>query len=146
MPASDDFLTGLDIPSSSSSEEVDEAYRPSRKIGVVPVTSKLKKNDKERKTAEKAHALKSMALRPDHDTFDVSFEGQQREDGYYLESAVDVKCRNLTVRAKGNVLLENTALTISAHRRYGLVGPNGQGKSTLLRLLARRENCPCRET
>lgn len=43
------------------------------------------------------------------------------------------------MRAKGKLLLESTDLTITAGRRYGLVGPNGKGKSTLLRLLAKRQ-------
>ena len=43
------------------------------------------------------------------------------------------------MRAKGKLLLESTNLTITAGRRYGLVGPNGKGKSTLLRLLAKRQ-------
>ena len=43
------------------------------------------------------------------------------------------------MRAKGKILLENTLLTITYGRRYGLVGPNGMGKSTLLRMLARRQ-------
>lgn len=47
--------------------------------------------------------------------------------------------QNLTIRAKGKLLLESTNVLISAGRRYGLVGPNGKGKSTLLRLLARRQ-------
>ncbi len=46
---------------------------------------------------------------------------------------------NLTIRAKGKVLLESTMLTVAAGRRYGLVGPNGKGKSTLLRMVARRQ-------
>jgi ATP-binding cassette subfamily F protein 1 len=36
-----------------------------------------------------------------------------------------VQAQNLTIRAKGKVLLENTSLTIAAGRRYGLAGPNG---------------------
>ncbi len=43
------------------------------------------------------------------------------------------------MRAKGKLLLEGTSLTIVQGRRYGLVGPNGKGKSTLLRLMARRQ-------
>jgi hypothetical protein len=35
------------------------------------------------------------------------------------------QAHNLTIRAKGKVLLENTSLTIAAGRRYGLAGPNG---------------------
>ena len=45
----------------------------------------------------------------------------------------------MTIRAKGKILLENTTLTVAAARRYGLVGPNGKGKSTLLRMIARRQ-------
>ena len=43
------------------------------------------------------------------------------------------------MRAKGKLLLENTQVSVTAGRRYGLVGPNGKGKSTLLRLIARRQ-------
>lgn len=45
----------------------------------------------------------------------------------------------MTIRAKGKLLLENAHLSITAGRRYGLVGPNGKGKSTLLRMIARRQ-------
>ena len=37
------------------------------------------------------------------------------------------------------MLLDSTLLTVTAGRRYGLVGPNGMGKSTLLRMVARRQ-------
>lgn len=43
------------------------------------------------------------------------------------------------MRAKGKLLLDKTHLTISSGRRYGLVGPNGTGKTTLLKMLARRQ-------
>ena len=45
---------------------------------------------------------------------------------------------NMTVRVKGKLLLENTDVNITAGRRYGLVGPNGMGKSTLLHLIMKR--------
>ena len=50
-----------------------------------------------------------------------------------------MQVQNLTMRAKGKILLENTLLAITGGRRYGLIGPNGMGKSTLLRMLARRQ-------
>jgi ATP-binding cassette subfamily F protein 1 len=73
----------------------------------------------------------------DDNVFDVAFEGQGDESA--TVSATDVKVHNLTIRAKGKLLLESTSLTITAGRRYGLAGPNGKGKSTLLRLLAKRQ-------
>lgn len=56
-----------------------------------------------------------------------------------LANPTGIQVHNLTVRAKGKLLLENTSVTVAAGRRYGLVGPNGRGKSTLLRLMARRQ-------
>ena len=98
---------------------------------------KAKLADKERKALEKAVAAKAAALRDDDNVFDVSFEAQG--EGEATLSATDIKVHNLTIRAKGKVLLENTTLTVAAGRRYGLVGPNGKGKSTLLRMIARRQ-------
>lgn len=74
---------------------------------------------------EKAHQAKVEALREDDNVFDVSYEGQGDDAGAAAVSATDVKVHNLTVRAKGKLLLENTSFTITAGRRYGLVGPNG---------------------
>lgn len=68
-----------------------------------------------------------------------SIESLQKSISKASHVAVQVQVQNLTIRAKGKVLLENTQCAITAGRRYGLVGPNGKGKSTLLRLLARRQ-------
>lgn len=55
-----------------------------------------------------------------------------------LEHAVDIKVENFTISAKGNDLFVNANLLIAHGRRYGLVGPNGHGKTTLLRHIANR--------
>lgn len=60
-----------------------------------------------------------------------------------LDSAVgkskDIKVENIDVTIGGLRILSDTSLTLSHGRRYGLVGKNGIGKSTLLRALSRRE-------
>jgi hypothetical protein len=48
---------------------------------------------------------------------------------------VVLQAHNLTIRAKGKVLLENTSLTIAAGRRYGLAGPNGMVSGCCLGVL-----------
>jgi ATP-binding cassette subfamily F protein 3 len=51
----------------------------------------------------------------------------------------DIKIDNIDVSIGGNRILTDTTLTLSYGHRYGLVGNNGVGKSTLLRALSRRE-------
>jgi ATP-binding cassette subfamily F protein 3 len=51
----------------------------------------------------------------------------------------DIKLDNIDVSIGGLRILTDTTLTLSYGHRYGLVGNNGIGKSTLLRALSRRE-------
>ena len=51
----------------------------------------------------------------------------------------DIKLDSIDVSIGGLRILTDTSLTLAYGRRYGLVGQNGIGKSTLLRALARRE-------
>ncbi|KIY94299.1 hypothetical protein MNEG_13664 [Monoraphidium neglectum] len=155
-PPPGDYLAGIDLPSSDSEEEErEEVQREEKGPLTMQVNAREAKKlaDKERMLLEKAHRMREDAMREDDNVFDVSFEGMGNEDA--TVSATDIKVHNLTVRAKGKLLLENTALTITAGkgggcaadrgdvgrgwRRYGLAGPNGRGKSTLLKLMARRQ-------
>jgi ATP-binding cassette subfamily F protein 1 len=151
-PPSDDYLAGVDLPSSSDSESdassSDGRRRPLFADGEAPAAAvargaSAKESRKlalrDRKALEAQAAAKAAALRDDDSAFDVAFERQGDGDGAATLSATDVVVHSLTIRAKGKVLLENTTCTIAAGRRYGLVGPNGMGKSTLLRMIARRQ-------
>ena len=51
----------------------------------------------------------------------------------------DIKIDSFDVSISGKRILSDTSLTLAYSRRYGLVGQNGIGKSTLLRALSRRE-------
>lgn len=51
----------------------------------------------------------------------------------------DIKIENVDVSIGGTRILTDTDLTLAYGHRYGLVGHNGVGKSTLLRALSRRE-------
>jgi ATP-binding cassette subfamily F protein 3 len=51
----------------------------------------------------------------------------------------DVKIDGVDISIGGKRILTDAALTLAYGRRYGLVGQNGIGKSTLLRALSRRE-------
>lgn len=51
----------------------------------------------------------------------------------------DIKVDGIDISIGGKRILTDTNLTLSFGHRYGLVGQNGIGKSTLLRALSRRE-------
>jgi len=51
----------------------------------------------------------------------------------------DIKVDNIDISIAGKRILSDTNLTLAYGRRYGLVGQNGIGKSTLLRALSKRE-------
>ncbi|KAJ1928609.1 ATP-binding cassette, regulator of translational elongation [Tieghemiomyces parasiticus] len=51
----------------------------------------------------------------------------------------DIKAENFDISFAGKRILTNANLTLAYGRRYGLIGRNGIGKSTLLRAISRRE-------
>ncbi|XP_054160334.1 ATP-binding cassette sub-family F member 1-like [Oppia nitens] len=51
-----------------------------------------------------------------------------------LDNSLKVEC--FTISAAGKELLVNASLSITMGRRYGLIGPNGHGKTTLMRHIA----------
>jgi ATP-binding cassette subfamily F protein 3 len=59
----------------------------------------------------------------------------QKESGYSL----DIKVENMSLEVSGKILLENTLLLLASGRKYGLIGKNGIGKTTLLYAIVRKE-------
>lgn len=53
-------------------------------------------------------------------------------------NARTIQVENLSIVLKGRELLKETSLALNWDRRYGLVGPNGCGKSLLLELIGKR--------
>lgn len=65
-------------------------------------------------------------------TFSVSKSSDKKV--HELENAI--RLENFSISAAGKPLFVNADLSISFGRKYGLVGPNGHGKTTLLRHIA----------
>ncbi|XP_032903563.1 ATP-binding cassette sub-family F member 1 isoform X3 [Amblyraja radiata] len=69
--------------------------------------------------------------------FSVS-QAEQSSRQAMLENASDIKLERFSISAHGKELFINADLYIVAGRRYGLVGPNGKGKTTMLKHIMNR--------
>lgn len=68
-------------------------------------------------------------------TFSVS-----KADGKVVEFDNAIKLDDFSISAAGKPLFVNATLSIAFGRKYGLVGPNGHGKTTLLRHIADKKS------
>ena len=95
---------------------------------------------KELKNMEKKMAFeKLIADSEETDQFSVSQASAQNRQAQLFETAIDIKIENFSISARGTELFVNANLHVTNGRRYGLVGPNGMGKTTLLRHIANRQ-------
>merc|ERR1712141_494961 len=120
----------------STDEEVDED-QPKKVL-----THKEKKELKKKQKLEAEYAKISKKGGEGHSELGDNFTVAQalRTGGALaqLETAVDIKIDKFSIAAKGKDLFRDASLLIAAGRRYGLVGPNGHGKTTLLRHIGSR--------
>ncbi|RDY14107.1 ABC transporter F family member 4, partial [Mucuna pruriens] len=157
-PKASTYTDGIDLPPSDDEDDLSEEekqqnnaskrssqqQRPDLKSLDVPLADKeLKKREKkDLLAAHAAEQAKKEALKDDHDAFTVVIGSRASvldgEDGADA-NVKDITIENFSVSARGKELLKNASVRISHGKRYGLVGPNGMGKSTLLKLLAWRK-------
>lgn len=101
------------------------------------LTHKEKKDLAKRKKHDAEMAKMTTKGGTGHSALDANFTvAQALKTGAALtnmENAVDIKIDKFSIAAKGKDLFTNASLLIAAGRKYGLVGPNGHGKTTLLR-------------
>ncbi|KAH0462178.1 hypothetical protein IEQ34_009753 [Dendrobium chrysotoxum] len=146
------YIDGIDLPPSDDEDEINhEAGSKSRaavtELSVATLSDKevKKREKKEMMAAYVAEAVKKEALKDDRDAFTVVIgaRASSLDDDEASASADanvrDIAIENFSVSARGKELLKNASVKISHGKRYGLVGPNGMGKSTLLKLLAWRK-------
>ncbi|XP_074038690.1 ATP-binding cassette sub-family F member 1 [Leptinotarsa decemlineata] len=106
------------------------------------LTHKEKKKMKKQQEYEKQMETMLKKGGQGHSELDSNFTVSQAQktagQKAALENAVDIKIENFSISAKGNDLFVNANLLIAQGRHYGLVGPNGHGKTTLLRHIAQK--------
>eukprot|EP00588_Corethron_pennatum_P009705 CAMPEP_0194272460 /NCGR_PEP_ID=MMETSP0169-20130528/6023_1 /TAXON_ID=218684 /ORGANISM="Corethron pennatum, Strain L29A3" /LENGTH=1067 /DNA_ID=CAMNT_0039015129 /DNA_START=29 /DNA_END=3232 /DNA_ORIENTATION=- len=106
-----------------------------------------KLSNKERKKKMKQIEQQKRELEYEVAAAKASAEGSQfacsqtivdEKDQMWMNS-LDINVPSFNISAAGKVLFKDASLSIVHGRRYGLVGPNGRGKSTLLKMIASRD-------
>lgn len=140
----DDYASDEEQQQTDMKKQLIRQQRNEQKPLEISISEKeLKKREKKDMLATyAAEQAKQEALRDDHDAFTVVIgsrasvlDGEEDADANVRDITID----NFSVSARGKELLKNASVKISHGKRYGLVGPNGMGKSTLLKLLAWRK-------
>ncbi|XP_070379337.1 ATP-binding cassette sub-family F member 1 [Dermacentor albipictus] len=118
----------------SRGDDADKEVAPAKKVSHKE-KKMMKKQSEYQKQLESLNKGKASS---EGDQFTVSQADKSAAQQIQQENAVDIKVDNFSISARGKDLFVNASLTITAGRRYGLVGPNGHGKTTLLKHIANR--------
>lgn len=98
-----------------------------------------KKYQKQLKFKKLMEETETERLNDELGNFSISQQETSQKPSAMQDNSMDIKVENFSIAAKGKDLFKNASLTIVAGRKYGLVGPNGKGKTTLLRHMALRK-------
>ncbi|KAF0990034.1 hypothetical protein HZS_5064, partial [Henneguya salminicola] len=106
-------------------------------LSIIETNQEIKLSRKEEKKRQKKEKFSAETKLPEsvQSQFTVS---QQQTLTKNDDSSGDVKVQGLSISAAGKLLLDNADLILAHGHRYGLVGPNGMGKTTLLNHIASR--------
>eukprot|EP00730_Choanoeca_flexa_P006335 TRINITY_DN12137_c0_g1_i5.p1 TRINITY_DN12137_c0_g1~~TRINITY_DN12137_c0_g1_i5.p1 ORF type:complete len:859 (+),score=338.47 TRINITY_DN12137_c0_g1_i5:54-2630(+) len=120
-------------PEADKAEEDEDDDAKSKRKG-------KKKGGKTRKEKKKEQLKAKFEAELEAREADGNFTLAQRADaGDVEENATDINIDAFSIAARGKDLFVNAQLKIAAGRRYGLIGPNGHGKTTLLKHIAERK-------
>ncbi|KAM9307150.1 LOW QUALITY PROTEIN: ATP-binding cassette sub-family F member 1 [Pholidichthys leucotaenia] len=98
----------------------------------------LSKKEKKKKKKQMEYERQVASVRAQSEMEgDFSVSQAELSSRQMLENASDIKLERFSISAHGKELFVNADLLIVAGRRYGLVGPNGKGKTTLLKHIAK---------
>jgi len=132
---------------SASVLDAEEKGEKSQDLSLIYDKNGKKLSNKERKRLTKERQAAQRLAEYEISAAKASAEGAQfacsqtavdEKDPKWTQS-IDVNVPSFNISAAGKILFQDASFNIGHGRRYGLVGPNGKGKSTLLKMIASRD-------
>lgn len=105
-------------------------------MGDVEVMSR---KDRKKLQKQAKHKAEIEEITANLGQLDSTFSVSKAADKKVQELDNAIRIEDFSISAAGKSLFSNASLTISFGRKYGLVGPNGHGKTTLLRHIAEKK-------
>uniref|UniRef100_A0A9J8CL24 ATP-binding cassette sub-family F member 3 n=1 Tax=Cyprinus carpio carpio TaxID=630221 RepID=A0A9J8CL24_CYPCA len=129
-----DYITAVLDSGGSDFEDGEEVFDA---IGdVLQETVDAKKLEKAEAKLKAKHELLLEELRAS--ASQASSKKENRVDSSGKNRSYDIRIENFDVSFGERCLLQGAELSLASGRRYGLIGRNGLGKTTLLKMLASR--------
>ncbi|XP_065359078.1 ATP-binding cassette sub-family F member 3 [Calliphora vicina] len=130
MDAVDKDMQSIWLVNKDNSNKVD-----TKKL--VKAEAKLQQKQEKRQDAVKAPAAPVKLQQAT--ASQVTNKKATKMDAKGTNRSMDIKIENFDLAFGDKVLLQNANILLSFGRRYGLVGRNGLGKTTLLRMISERQ-------
>lgn len=125
-------------------EDISSIWVVSRDDNLKVNSKKLEKAQQklQQKQDKRSDVVKPAAVAPQLQTATASQVVSKKDN--QMESkgnnrSMDIRIENFDVSYGNKVLLQNADLLLANGRRYGLVGRNGLGKTTLLRMISGKQ-------
>ncbi|XP_065830149.1 ATP-binding cassette sub-family F member 1-like [Oscarella lobularis] len=133
-----------DTKTSEENEEPDDVQAASAApvaaaTASAPPQLSRKELKKQKKQAKRAQLMMEMEEESKGLGQYTVAQQSRAADSLLYEQSRDIKIEKFSLSARGKELFVNATLAVTYGRRYGLVGPNGMGKTTLLRHMAERK-------
>lgn len=100
----------------------------------------LSRKEKKKLQKQAKHKAEIEELTSNLGQLDSTFSVSKASDKKVQELDNAIRLEEFSISAAGKALFVNATLTITFGRKYGLVGPNGHGKTTLLRHIADKKS------
>ncbi|XP_013106337.1 ATP-binding cassette sub-family F member 3 [Stomoxys calcitrans] len=130
METSDNDMHSIWLVNKDSGNKVD-----SKKLGKAEAKLQQKQEKRQDSTKGPQGPVKLQQATASQ----VTNKKATKMDAKGTNRSMDIKIENFDLAFGDKVLLQNANLLLSFGRRYGLVGRNGLGKTTLLRMLSERQ-------